>query len=114
MRLSAFEERFGLLQKDGLRPVWTDRTYRGERTSERTDGPEDERPVPCSCDGTGRLTGEVGALGVYFAHPLLEVVGLELETVGGESVGLYGVSARPQILHVDIRDHLWVGEVARA
>jgi hypothetical protein len=107
----AFEERFGLLQKDGHRPIWTDGTYRDERTSERTDGPEDKRPLPRSCDGTGRLAGQPGALGVYFAHPLLEVVGLQLETVGGESVGLYGVGASPQILHMDIRDHLWVGEV---
>jgi len=38
-------------------------------------------------------------------------VGLELEAVGGESVGLYNFRASPQILHVDIRDHLWVGEV---
>ena len=107
----AFEERFGLLQKDGLRPLRTDGTYRGERTSERTDGPEDERPVTCSRDGTGRLAGEACALGVYLAHPLFEVVGLELETVGGEGVGLYDVSAGPQVLHVDVRDHARVGEV---
>ena len=48
----AFEERFGLLQKDGLRQLRTDGTYRGERTSERTNGPEDERPVTRSRDGT--------------------------------------------------------------
>src|SRR5215212_8094845 len=89
----------------------TDRPHRGERTSERTYGPEDQRPVPCSRDSTGRLAGQPGALGVYLAYPLLEVVVLQLETVGGESVGLYGVSACPQILHVDIRDHLRVGEV---
>src|ERR687890_2505209 len=107
---SAFEERFGLLQKEGLRPVCTVGTNRGERTSERTDGPEDQGPVPCSCDSTGRLEGQAGALGVYFAHPLFQVVVLQLETVGGESVGLYGVSACPQILHVNIRDHLRVRE----
>ena len=42
----AFEERFGLLHKDSLRQLRTDGTYRGERTSERSNGPEDERPSP--------------------------------------------------------------------
>ena len=65
----AFEERFGLLQKDGPRPVRTDGTY---GASGRPSGPMAPRtsalsPVPATARAA--LRAEVGALGVYFTHP---------------------------------------------
>ena len=65
-------------------------------------------PVPATLPAALRASLAPSA---FTSRTLFEVVGLQLETVGGESVGLYGVGASPQIIHVDIRDHLRVGEV---
>ena len=107
----ALDERLGLLQKDGPRLVRTDRADGGEGTPQRTDGPEHERPVSGSCGVLCRSQGQAGAPCVHFAHPVFQVVGFELEAVGGERVGLYDVCAGPQVFLVDLRDHLGVGEV---
>ena len=58
----------------GARFVYPSTDYVFDGSGTRPYRPDDQCPVPCSCHSTGRLESQSGALSVYFAHLLFEIV----------------------------------------
>src|ERR687893_86240 len=109
---AALEERLGLLQEDGAGLLLRHGADGAERTPEGANGAEDQSFSSVRGSYTfGGLAGEAGAGLVHVAHPVFELVDLELEAVGGEGISLDHGRAGPDVLLVDAGDHLGVGDV---
>jgi len=84
---------------------------RGEGASERSDGPEHYGPAAPVCRLPRRPERQPRALRVDLPHHAAEVVGGELDPVGGEGVRLYDVRPGAQVFPVQARHDLGMGQV---